>query len=93
MLVHVPFYIVSRFGISALVLASLAVTAQQPVSRPAVSPTTPQRGTQSVPSNYFPERVDWQHKKHDEVGMDAALVAEAVKVSIDRENPAPKSFR
>ena len=78
--------------ISALVLASLAVAAQQPVSRPAVSPTTPQRGTQSVPSNYFPERFDWQHKKPDEVGMDAALVAEAVKVSIDRENPAPKDM-
>jgi CubicO group peptidase (beta-lactamase class C family) len=41
---------------------------------------------------YFPERFDWQHKKPEEVGMDSARIAEAVKVSIDRENPGPKDM-
>jgi CubicO group peptidase (beta-lactamase class C family) len=41
---------------------------------------------------YFPERFDWQHKKPEEVGMDPARIAEAIKVSIDRENPGPKDM-
>ena len=31
---------------------------------------------------YFPERLDWQHKKPEEVGMNAALVNEAVQLAI-----------
>src|SRR3954466_8541222 len=79
---------------SALVIASLTISAQQrpPVSRPPVSPTSPQRATQSQTPVYFPERFDWQHKKPEDVGMDAALIAEAGKVSIDRENTAPKDM-
>jgi CubicO group peptidase (beta-lactamase class C family) len=46
------------------------VVAQQP--RPA-APT------------YFPERFDWQHKRPDEVGMSAALVAEAVQAAVSAE--------
>jgi len=41
---------------------------------------------------YYPERFDWQHKKPEEVGMDPARIAEAIKVSIDRENPGPKDM-
>jgi len=41
---------------------------------------------------YFPERFDWQHKKPEEVGMDPARISEAIKVSIDRENPGPKDM-
>ena len=82
---------------SALVVASFGVSAQQgtvaPAARPfTVSPTYPQRATQAQPRVYFPERFDWQHKKPEEVGMDAALIAEAVKVSIDRQNPGPKDM-
>src|SRR5437660_2447438 len=72
-----------------LVLAGLVlapVLAQTPVR----SPTTPQRavGAQAPPA-YFPERLDWQHKKPDEVGMNAALVNEAVQPAIAADTPGP----
>jgi CubicO group peptidase (beta-lactamase class C family) len=42
---------------------------------------------------YFPERLDWQHKKPEEVGMDAARLDEAVKLAIASENPASKDMK
>ncbi len=78
----------------ALTVASLTISAQQ---RAATAPqgvrssTNPQNSTQSQPP-YFPERFDWQHKQPEEVGMDSALIADAVKVSIDRQNPGPKDM-
>ena len=41
---------------------------------------------------YFPERFDWQHKKPEEVGMDSARLAEAVKQAVASENPATKEM-
>jgi hypothetical protein len=41
---------------------------------------------------YFPDRFDWQHKKPEEVGMDAARLDEAVKQVIASENPATKDM-
>src|SRR5258708_17174031 len=41
---------------------------------------------------YFPDRSDWQHRKADEVGMDAARLDEAVKFAIESENPATKDM-
>jgi CubicO group peptidase (beta-lactamase class C family) len=41
-------------------------------------------------SVYFPERFDWQHKKAEDVGMDAARVDEAVKLAIDSESTTPR---
>ena len=38
---------------------------------------------------YFPERLDWQHKKPEEVGMNAALVNEAVQLAIANDSPGP----
>ncbi|HMJ86253.1 MAG TPA: serine hydrolase, partial [Vicinamibacterales bacterium] len=38
---------------------------------------------------YFPERLDWQHKKPEEVGMNAALVNEAVQLAIANDTPGP----
>src|SRR6202140_2966145 len=46
---------------------------------------------QSAPP-YFPDRFDWQHKKPEEVGMDAARLDEAVKQAVASENPAPKEM-
>ena len=46
---------------------------------------------QSAPQ-YFPERFDWQHRKPDEVGMDAARLDEAVKAAVANENPASKDL-
>ena len=39
---------------------------------------------------YFPGRFDWQHKQAEEVGMDAARLADAVKVAVDNESTTPK---
>jgi len=44
------------------------------------------------PALYFPDRFDWQHKKPEEVGMDAARLDEAVKQVIASENPATKDM-
>jgi CubicO group peptidase (beta-lactamase class C family) len=45
-----------------------------------------------VASPYFPERFDWQHKKPSEVGMQTALVNEAVQLAIAGETPGPKDM-
>jgi len=73
-----------------LALVSLTMSAAQRTPAPAAAAQSARAQTSSAV--YFPERFDWQHKRPDEVGMDAARVAEAVKISIDRENPAPKDM-
>src|SRR5690242_7684787 len=39
---------------------------------------------------YFPERFEWQHKRPAEVGMNSALVDEAVKAAIAAESKGSK---
>src|SRR5947209_20634749 len=46
----------------------------------------------SWPPSYFPDRFDWQHKKPEEVGMDAGRLDDAVKHAIASENPATKDL-
>src|SRR5689334_13053456 len=41
---------------------------------------------------YFPDRFEWQHKKPEEVGMDAGRLDEAVKQAVATENPATKDM-
>jgi CubicO group peptidase (beta-lactamase class C family) len=41
---------------------------------------------------YFPERFDWQHKKPSDVGMQTALVNEAVQLAIAGETQGPKDM-
>ena len=49
-----------------------------------------QRGAGAVAqAAYFPERFDWQHKTPDEVGMNPALVNEAVQLAIAADTPGP----
>jgi len=38
---------------------------------------------------YFPERLDWQHKKPEEVGMNAASINEAMQAAIAADTPGP----
>ena len=45
-----------------------------------------------VGAPYFPERFDWQHKKPEDVGMDAALVAQAVQTAVASETQGPKDM-
>jgi len=49
-----------------------------------------QQGTATAP--YFPERFDWQHKRPDEVGMNAALVAQAVQAASGSELQTPRDL-
>src|SRR5712664_4567171 len=51
----------------------------------------PSAATQLAPS-YFPDRFDWQHKKPEELGMDAGRLDDAVKHAIASENPATKEL-
>ena len=53
-------------------------------------PVSAQQGTASAP--YFPERFDWQHKRPDEVGMNAALVAQAVQAATGSEMTTPRDL-
>jgi CubicO group peptidase (beta-lactamase class C family) len=60
-----------------------------------VSPLRAQGSSASstpAPEAYFPDRFDWQHKKPQEVGMDAARLDEAVKLAIADENPGPRNM-
>src|SRR5262245_22670003 len=60
---------------------------------PIVSPTYAQRGVAAKPAQaYFPERFDWQHKRPEEVGMNAALVNEAVQIAVANETTGPKDM-
>ena len=74
--------VLSGVVVVAMVSIGGAVTAQR---RAAPAPArTPQ------PALYFPARFDWQHKQPEDVGMDAARVAEAVKIAVDNESATPK---
>ena len=66
-----------RFVLAASVVAGLAPMLAQTSPRTAPA-QRPAAGAQTA-APYFPERFDWQHKKPEEVGMDSARIAEAVK--------------
>src|SRR3954470_9380872 len=38
---------------------------------------------------YFPERFEWQHRSAEQVGMDGALVQQAVQAAIAADSPGP----
>src|SRR5882672_12216554 len=76
------------------VLAALVIVpglAQDRIVSPTFrssGPTTQAPGQRAaVQAPYFPERLDWQHKKPDEVGMNPALVNEAVQLAIAADTP------
>jgi CubicO group peptidase (beta-lactamase class C family) len=77
-------YAVGVFALSALLLVGTTTTAQRTSAQTGARP--------AAAAAYYPERFEWQHKKPDEVGMNAARIDEAVQVSIARENPAPKDM-
>src|SRR5262245_62607751 len=65
-------------AILVITLTSLAISAQQRTASQAPSGARAQ-------STYFPERFEWQHRRPEDVGMNAALVAEAVKAATSQE--------
>jgi hypothetical protein len=49
-----------------------------------------QQGATGAP--YFPERFDWQHKRPDEIGMNAGLVAQAAQAATASELQTPRDL-
>src|SRR5262245_4664028 len=54
----------------------------------AVTPVLGQRTSDLGRRPYFPDRFDWQHRKPEDAGMDAAAVDDAVKFAIASESAA-----
>ena len=78
----------ATLALVVLTLSSAAMIAQTRV----VSPAAPSRAAAATAAPYFPERFDWQHKKPSEVGMQTALVNEAVQLAIAGETQGPKDM-
>ena len=73
----------------SLVFAALLVVPAVAQDR-RVSPTFQRPGAAAqTQAPYFPERLDWQHKTPDEVGMNGALLKEAVQLAIAADTPGP----
>src|SRR3954468_18556195 len=75
--------------LAALVIAP--VLAQDRIISPTFkrSGATAQTQRPAAQAPYFPARFDWQHKTPDEVGMNPALVKEAVDLAIAADTPGP----
>jgi CubicO group peptidase (beta-lactamase class C family) len=77
----------AALAIAALVAFWSPIVAQRQVASRVTTSTT-SRGA-IAQSAYFPERFDWQHKKPEDVGMNGALVNEAVQLAIAADTPGP----
>ena len=65
---------------------SLVLSAQSRQAGRALQRSAPS----AVASLYFPDRFEWQHKRPEEVGMNAPLVADAVSVATANESAGSK---
>ena len=74
-----------------LVLAALVIAPALAQDRIVPHDDAAQRPA-AAQATYFPERLDWQHKKPEDVGMNPALVNEAVKIAIATETQGPKDM-
>ena len=79
-------------ALGALLQVSTPLSAQQAAPSSSAARVKPSRTALSAKAAYFPERFDWQHKKPEEVGMNAARIAEAVQIAIAAETPGPKDM-
>jgi CubicO group peptidase (beta-lactamase class C family) len=64
---------------TAIVLVTVLVSAQAPA-----------RNTQESP--YFPDRLDWQTRRPEQAGLDAAKLDAAIAFAVASENPASKDL-
>src|SRR3954470_10836158 len=71
-----------------IVLAALVIAPAIAQDR-IVSPTYQRAAPAQAQAAYFPERFDWQHKTPADVGMNPALVNEAVQLAIAADTPGP----
>lgn len=70
-----------------------AAAAGKPSSPPPTPQVVTQVAQQVLTQPYFPERLDWQHKRPEEVGMDSAKLAEATATAKMLENSAPQNMK
>ena len=75
---------------AAVSVVSITLVAQTPRRSPTRS--TGSVSAQSSSSTYFPDRFNWQHKRPDEVGMNAAQIDQAVQAAIAGETTGPKDM-
>src|SRR5262249_12967265 len=75
------------FVLAAAVVAPLL--AQTSIYSPtfARSGATAQAQPRAAAGAYFPERLDWQHKKPEEVGMSTVALPDAVQLAIAADTP------
>lgn len=59
-----------------------------PVAVSAAPAPAPRAAAAQTIQPYFPDRLNWEHKRPQDVGMTAAKLEEAVKLAIATENPA-----
>ncbi len=69
-------FALALFGVLVLAASSTGILGQQPA---------PPGAARAGAATYFPERMNWEHRRPEEVGMQPALVAEAVQAAVDRE--------
>src|SRR5262245_51250930 len=69
---------IKRAALSVIVLTVFVASCPTIAQRPAAA----QPAARAAAAAYFPDRFDWQHKKPEEVGMNPALVNEAVQLAI-----------
>ena len=72
--------ILRRHEAAYFAVAILARVAMGPLAAQPATPRSRQRRAFLPRRAYFPERFAWHHKQPEEVGMDPARIAEAVKV-------------
>ncbi len=78
-----------------LVLATLALVVARPLASQAPKPTPPQRPAAVAaqpPPVYFPPRGEWERRKPEAAGMDAAKLQEAIDYANANENPSTKDL-
>jgi len=73
----------AAFVTSLLLVPVAGFAAPAPAQRPAL-----QRQIQP----YFPDRLNWERKRPEEVGMNATKLDEAVRLAISTENPSTKNM-
>jgi CubicO group peptidase (beta-lactamase class C family) len=84
-----------RFTLTFVAVATIAgLTLVAQGQTRVVPPPTPTRATAAAQAAtpYFPDRFGWQHKRPEDVGMNAALVNEAVQLAVAAETPGPKDM-
>jgi CubicO group peptidase (beta-lactamase class C family) len=73
-------------------LCALLLVPRVAVARRPGAATQESQGAARSATAYFPDRFDWQHKKPEEEGMDAARLNDAVQSAVANENPATKDM-